>query len=114
MNKSTLAGIVFGIATATAIGAVAHYSVLGDDDTNQTPRDCHPVVVEKPADAADEKRVAGTVIGAIVGGAVGNDVGSSGLTTAAGAAAGAYAGNQAQKRFQDNRTESTTGVRCGS
>jgi uncharacterized protein YcfJ len=114
MNKSAITGIVVGIAAATAIGAVAGYSALTDDETDANAENCSNVVVEKAAEPADDKRIAGTVIGAVVGGAVGNDVGDSDLTTAAGAAAGAYAANQAQKKYQENRTETTTEVRCGS
>jgi len=115
MNKSAIVGIVIGIAAATAIGAVAGYSALTDDESDATAAEnCYNVEVEKAAEPADDKRIAGTVIGAVVGGAVGNDVGDSDLTTAAGAAAGAYAANQAQKKYQENRTETTTEVRCGS
>jgi uncharacterized protein YcfJ len=120
MNKSTVIGIVIGAGVATAIGAVASYSVLSDDaevDRTQASvptdtQDCYEVEVPVASTPGDEKRIAGTVIGAVVGGAVGNDVGDSDLTQAAGAAAGAFAGNQAQKKFQENRTETTTEVRC--
>ncbi len=73
---------------------------------------CYEVAVERPADPADEKKIAGTAIGAVVGGAVGHEINDSDLATAAGAAAGAYAGRVAQDRYQENRTETVTEIRC--
>ena len=73
---------------------------------------CYEVAVERPVDPADERKIAGTAIGAVVGGAVGHEINDSDIATAAGAAAGAYAGRAAQDRFQENRTETVTEVRC--
>lgn len=73
---------------------------------------CYEVAVERPVDPADDKKIAGTAIGAVVGGAVGREINDSDFATAAGAAAGAYAGRVAQDRFQENRTETVTEVRC--
>lgn len=73
---------------------------------------CYEVAVERPVDPRDEKKIAGTAIGAVVGGAVGHEINDSDIATAAGAAAGAYAGRVAQDRFQENRTETVTEVRC--
>ena len=120
MNKSTIGGIVIGVAVATAVGAIAGYSIVNEDESvNEdeaaaqiAQQNCYEVGIERAAEPEDEKRIAGTVIGALVGGAVGRDVGDKDITTAAGAAAGAFAGNQAQKKFQENRTETATEVRC--
>lgn len=121
MNKSTLVGMLLGIAVATAAAGFAGYAALDDDgDAAQTAantetaaaRECRETTVERHVEPRDENRVAGTIIGALVGGAVGKDVGDRDITTAAGAAAGAYAGNQVQKKIQENHTVETTEVRC--
>lgn len=119
MNRSNIVGIVIGLAAATAIGAIASYSVINDEEqaeptaaTSTAARNCYEVQVERPAEPGDDKKIAGTAIGALIGGAVGRDVGDSDLTTAAGAAAGAYAGRRAQDHYQENNTETATEVRC--
>jgi len=124
MNKTRIVGAGLAFAAAAAVAGIAGYAVVSEEQealdrpavAGQTPavaeQNCYEAEIERPAEPADEKRIAGTAIGAVIGGAVGNDVGDSDLTTAAGAAAGAFAGNQAQKRFQENRTETATGIRC--
>lgn len=114
MNKSTLIGIAIGATAVTAVGALAGYSIVQEDEAEGrvAQQNCYEVELEQAAEPKDEKRFAGTVIGALVGGAVGEDIGDDDVTTAAGAAAGAYAGNQAQKKFQENRTDTTTEVSC--
>jgi uncharacterized protein YcfJ len=76
-------------------------------------QNCYEIQVERAVPPGDEKKIAGTAIGAVVGGAVGKEIGDDNdLATAAGAAAGAYAGRVAQDRYQENRTETVTEVRC--
>jgi len=115
MNKSILIGTVLGIGVAVTGGVIAGYTLLDDADTVSNAADrevCYEQAVTQPAEAKDEKRIAGTVIGALVGGAVGRDVGDRDITTAAGAAAGALAGNQIQKKVQENRTVTSVETRC--
>jgi uncharacterized protein YcfJ len=112
MNKAMLTGLVLGAAVATAGGVLAGYKLLDGDEPEriaavQTPP-CTEQTVTHQAEPKDKNRIAGSVIGGLVGGAVGKDVGDSDITTAAGAAAGAIAGNQVQKKFQENRTYTTT------
>jgi uncharacterized protein YcfJ len=76
-------------------------------------QNCYEVQVERALEPGDEKKIAGTAIGAVVGGAIGKELGDDNdLATAAGAAAGAYGGRVAQDRYQENRTETVTEVRC--
>ena len=126
MNKSILALVVaLGLAACgdedPAAGAGA--SLDGAPDTRPSSeaaqvaqssagQNCYEVQVERPVDPRDDRKIAGTAIGAVVGGAIGNEVNDSDFSTAAGAAAGAYAGRVAQDRFQENRTEVVTEVRC--
>ena len=126
MNKSILALFVaLGLAACgdedPAAGAGA--SLDGAPDTRPSSeaqvaqasaaeQNCYEVQVERPVDPRDDRKIAGTAIGAVVGGAIGNEINDSDFSTAAGAAAGAYAGRVAQDRFQENRTEVVTEVRC--
>ena len=130
MDKSTINGIVIGVVIATAGGAIASYTMLGDKapayaqvvnveeltETINTPREvCEDVPVTRKAPVKDEHKIAGTAIGAVVGGLLGNQIGSgSGKTvaTVAGAAAGGYAGNKVQGNMQDKDTYTTTERRC--
>jgi uncharacterized protein YcfJ len=115
MNKSTLIGLVAGIGLAAAVGGIAGYAVLDDDDQpaeTAAVRNCQESSLQAAEEPRDEKLIAGTAIGAIVGGAVGKDVGDSDLTTAAGAAAGAYVGRKAQEEFQENRAENAAATDC--
>jgi len=74
---------------------------------------CWEEEVEVPAEAADDKAIAGTATGAVVGGALAKKIGDDNkLVTAAGAAAGAFFGRKAQREFQENRTTTTTVTRC--
>jgi uncharacterized protein YcfJ len=124
-NKSILALVVaLGLAACgdedPAAGAGA--SLDGAPDTRPSSetqvaqasagQNCYEVQVERPVDPRDDRKIAGTAIGAVVGGAIGNEINDSDFSTAAGAAAGAYAGRVAQDRFQENRTEVVTEVRC--
>jgi uncharacterized protein YcfJ len=130
MDKSTINGIVIGVVIATAGGAIASYTMLGDKapdyaevvnveeltETINTPREvCEDVAVTKKAPVKDEHKITGTAIGAVVGGLLGNQIGGgSGKTvaTVAGAAAGGYAGNKVQGNMQDSDTYTTTERRC--
>jgi len=130
MDKSTINGIVIGVVIATAGGAIASYTMLGDKapdyaqvvnveeltETINTPREvCEDVPVTRKAPVKDEHKIAGTAIGAVVGGLLGNQIGGgSGKTvaTVAGAAAGGYAGNKVQGNMQDKDTYTTTERRC--
>lgn len=74
---------------------------------------CWDEEVEVPAEARDDKAIAGTAAGALIGGALADRLGDDDdLVTAAGAAAGAYLGRRAQREFQENRTTTTTVRRC--
>ena len=132
MDKSTINGIVIGVVIATAGGAIASYTMMGDKapayaevvnveeltETINTPREvCEDVAVTKKAPVKDEHKIAGTAIGAVVGGLLGNQIGGgSGKTvaTVAGAAAGGYAGNKVQGNMQDKDTYTTTERRCNT
>ena len=130
MDKSTINGIVIGVVIATAGGAIASYTMLGDKapdyaqvvnveeltETINTPREvCEDVPVTRKAPVKDEHKIAGTAIGAVVGGLLGNQIGGgSGKTvaTVAGAVGGGYAGNKVQGNMQDKDTYTTTERRC--
>ncbi|MGB7934665.1 MAG: glycine zipper 2TM domain-containing protein [Gammaproteobacteria bacterium] len=130
MDKSILTGVVIGVVTATAGGAIASYNmlsknepayaeVLGVDEikeTVQTPREvCENVPVTRQKPVQDEHRVIGTVSGALVGGLLGNQIGKGTgkkIATVAGAAAGGYAGNKVQQSMQTNDTYTTTERNC--
>jgi uncharacterized protein YcfJ len=112
MNKSAIIGTVFGITVATAAAGIAGYALVDSDEADVPATACYEQEVEVAKEPADDKRIAGTAVGAVVGGAVARDVGDRDLTTAVGAAVGALAGNQAQKKFQENRTETSVEVRC--
>jgi uncharacterized protein YcfJ len=129
MNKSLVAGLIVGVAVATAGAAVANFALLDrnpkyaeviDVDpvwkSIKTPREeCSEQVVTRTQPVKDQHRITGTVIGAVVGGVVGSHVGSGDgrkVATAAGAAAGGYAGNKVQQRVQNGNTYSTTETQC--
>jgi uncharacterized protein YcfJ len=111
MNKSMWVGTVLGLGIAATGGVIAGYQYMSDEP-GVVVQNCYEEEVTTSPDPRDERRIAGTVIGALVGGAVGKDVGDRDITTAAGAAAGALAGNQVQKKFQENRTETSVATRC--
>ncbi len=122
MNKSMLSGIVVGVVVATAGGAIASYTLLGDKnpghadviavervtETVSQPREvCEQVAVIRQKPVRDKHRVTGTVAGAVIGGALGNQIGGGSgkqIATAAGAVAGGYAGNKTQEHLQTNNT----------
>lgn len=132
MDSSTMKGVVVGAVIATAGGAIASYTMLGDKgaeyarvisveeikETVNTPREeCEDVVVTKKAEPKDKHKIAGTAGGAVVGGLLGNMVGGGSgkkLATVAGAAAGGYAGNKVQGNMQDKDTYTTTERRCNT
>ena len=110
MNKSTLIGVVAGIAIATA-GGVAAYSYFGEPSATVAAADqqeCWDEQIATVAEPNDQHRIAGTAVGAVVGGAVGEDIGDRGITTAVGAAAGALIGRKVQEKIQDNNAEQRT------
>lgn len=77
--------------------------------------ECWEEEVEVPAEARDEKAIAGTAAGALIGGALADRLGDDDdLVTAAGAAAGAFIGRKAQRQFQENRTTTEIVTRCGT
>ncbi|MFA5495893.1 MAG: glycine zipper 2TM domain-containing protein [Porticoccaceae bacterium] len=130
MNKSMLAGVVVGVAIATAGGVIAGYNFLGDSapthaevvdvrevkETISTPREvCQPVQVTRQKPVQDQHQILGTVAGAVIGGALGNQVGGGSgkkAATVAGVVGGGYAGNKVQERIQTNSTYQTTETRC--
>ena len=130
MDKSILTGVVIGVVTATAGGAIAGYNVLSKNEpayaevlgvdeikeTVQIPREvCENVPVTRQKPVQDEHRVIGTVSGALVGGLLGNQIGKGNgkkIATVAGAAAGGYAGNKVQQGMQTNDTYTTTERNC--
>lgn len=75
--------------------------------------ECWDEEVEVPAEARDDKAIAGTAAGAVIGGALADRLGDDDdLVTAAGAAAGAFLGRKAQREYQENRTTTETVRRC--
>lgn len=132
MDSSMMKGLLVGAVVATAGGAIASYTMLGDKgkapeyamvtnveeikQTVNTPREvCQDVAVTRKAPVKDEHKVAGTAVGAVVGGLLGNQIGGGRgktLATVAGAAAGGYAGNKVQGNIQDKDTYTTTERRC--
>ena len=72
-------------------------------------------ITTEPAQAKDEKKVAGTAVGAIAGGLLGNTIGGGtgkALATIAGVAAGGYAGNKVQGNAQAGKTVTKTDQKC--
>jgi len=130
MNKSMLVGTVIGAVVATAVGSIAGYRMLADNDYAEvvavtplverveTPREeCHDEVVTRQKPVKDQYRVTGTVVGAIAGGVIGNELGGGGDNTGAkiaGAAAGGLAGNKVQQSMQENATYTTTERVCNT
>lgn len=130
MNKSMLVGTVLGAVGVTAGGAVATYSLVGNNgpeyaevlavqpinETVKTPREvCNDVAVTRQKPVKDQHQIAGTVIGAVAGGLLGNQVGGGSgkkIATVAGAVGGGYAGNKVQEHMQANDTYTTTETRC--
>ncbi|WP_271412182.1 glycine zipper 2TM domain-containing protein [Pseudomonas sp. Q1-7] len=130
MNKSMLVGTVLGAVGVTAGGAVATYSLVGNNgpeyaevlavqpinETVKTPREvCNDVAVTRQKPVKDQHQIAGTVIGAVAGGLLGNQVGGGTgkkIATVAGAVGGGYAGNKVQEHMQANDTYTTTETRC--
>lgn len=121
MNKSMIMGIVFGGATATAVGTVAGYNhlnqapsfaqVINVTDVTEnytTPREeCADKQVTKIRPVKDEQHVAGTAIGALVGGLIGKNIGGGSgkkIATVAGAIAGGYTGKKTQETMQQRDT----------
>jgi uncharacterized protein YcfJ len=128
MNKLMFALVgAFALAACTDPGSVSGFGdpasragqpldsgdALSGSVTRAPDPNCYEVQVSQPVEPRDDKKIAGTAIGAAVGGAIGKEVGDDDdLTTAAGAAAGAFAGHVAQDRYQDQRTETVTELRC--
>jgi uncharacterized protein YcfJ len=134
MDSSMMKGLVVGAVVATAGGAIASYTMLGDNqkgpeyamvtnvaeikETVKTPREvCEDVAVTRQAPVQDEHKIAGTAIGAVVGGLLGNQIGGGSgkkVATVAGAAAGGYTGNRVQGNMQARDTYTTTERRCNT
>jgi uncharacterized protein YcfJ len=134
MDSSMMKGLVVGAVVATAGGAIASYTMLGDKqkgpeyamvtnvaeikETVKTPREvCEDVAVTRQAPVQDEHKIAGTAIGAVVGGLLGNQIGGGSgkkVATVAGAAAGGYTGNKVQGNMQARDTYTTTERRCNT
>lgn len=134
MDSSMMKGLVVGAVVATAGGAIASYTMLGDKqkgpeyamvtnvaeikETVKTPREvCEDVAVTRQAPVQDEHKIAGTAIGAVVGGLLGNQIGGGSgkkVATVAGAAAGGYTGNRVQGNMQARDTYTTTERRCNT
>ncbi|MGK4472862.1 glycine zipper 2TM domain-containing protein [Aeromonas molluscorum] len=129
MNKSLLAGLGIGIASAVTLSAVASGSLFESKpqfaevlaskpvtETIKTPRqECRNVTVTHRKPVQDQHKILGTVVGGALGGVLGHQFGGgSGKTvaTVAGAAAGGYAGNQVQGNMQNSDTYTTTEQRC--
>ncbi|MFM4823423.1 glycine zipper 2TM domain-containing protein [Aeromonas bivalvium] len=129
MNKSLLAGLGIGIASAVTLSAVASGSlfeskpqfaeVLASTPVTETikiPRqECRNVTVTHRKPVQDQHKILGTVVGAALGGVVGHQFGGGSgkkVATAAGAMAGGYAGNQVQGNMQAGDTYTTTEQRC--
>jgi len=134
MDSSMMKGLVVGAVVATAGGAIASYTMLGDQqkgpeyamvtnvaeikETVKTPREvCEDVAVTRQAPVQDEHKIAGTAVGAVVGGLLGNQIGGGSgkkIATVAGAAAGGYTGNKVQGNMQARDTYTTTERRCNT
>jgi len=102
-------------APATASPAPAAPAIRTAPVAQEQPRmveECWDEEVEVPAEARDDKAIAGTAAGAVIGGALADRLGDDDLVTAAGAAAGAFLGRKAQREFQENRTTTETVRRC--
>ncbi|MEI4993139.1 glycine zipper 2TM domain-containing protein [Aeromonas caviae] len=129
MNKSMLAGVGIGVASALALSAVASGSLFSSEpqfaevlaskpvtETIKTPRqECRNVILTHRKPVQDEHKILGTVVGAALGGVVGHQFGGGSgkkVATAAGAVAGGYAGNQVQGNMQAGDTYTTTEQRC--
>ena len=129
MNKSMLAGVGIGVASALALSAAASGSLFSSKpqfaevlaskpvtETIKTPRqECRNVTVTHRKPVQDENKILGTVVGAALGGVLGNQFGGGSgkkVATAAGAVAGGYAGNQVQGNMQAGDTYTTTQQRC--
>ncbi|MGM3176170.1 glycine zipper 2TM domain-containing protein [Dickeya lacustris] len=129
MNKSMLAGVGIGMASALGVAAVASLDVFASKpqfaqvltatpikETIKTPRqECHNVAVVRRQPVQDENRLAGSLLGAVAGGVLGHQIGGGrgrDVATVAGALAGGYAGNQVQGNMQEGDTYHTTQQRC--
>ena len=129
MNKSLLAGLGIGIASAVTLSAVASGSLFESKpqfaevlastpvtETIKTPRqECRNVTITHRKPVQDQHKILGTVVGAALGGVVGHQFGGGSgkkVATAAGAVAGGYAGNQVQGNMQAGDTYTTTEQRC--
>lgn len=129
MNKSMLAGIGIGVASALGVAAVASMNVFDSGpkyaqvlsatpikDTVRNPRqECRNVTLTHRRAVQDENRIAGSVLGAVAGGVLGHQFGGGrgrDVATVAGALAGGYGGNQVQGALQDRDTYTTTEQRC--
>jgi len=102
-------------ATTATRAAPAAPAVRTAPVAQEQPRmveECWDEQVEVPAEARDDKAIAGTAAGAVIGGALADRLGDDDLVTAAGAAAGAFLGRKAQREFQENRTTTETVRRC--
>jgi len=102
-------------APATASPAPAAPAIRTAPVAQEQPRmveECWDEEVEVPAEARDDKAIAGTAAGAVIGGALADRLGDDDLVTAAGAAAGAFLGRKAQREYQENRTTTETVRRC--
>lgn len=89
MNKSMLAGIGIGVATALGVAAVASLNVFERGpqyaqvvsatpikETVKTPRqECRNVTVTHRRPVQDENRITGSVLGAVAGGVIGHQFG---------------------------------------
>ena len=89
MNKSMLAGVGIGVASALALSAVASGSLFSSEpqfaevlaskpvtETIKTPRqECRNVTLTHRKPVQDEHKILGTVVGAALGGVVGHQFG---------------------------------------
>ncbi len=101
------------IADVASEAPAANIAVASTEPEPVFVEECWDEEVEVPAEARDDKAIAGTAAGALIGGALADRLGDDDdLVTAAGAAAGAYLGRRAQREYQENRTTTTTVRRC--
>jgi uncharacterized protein YcfJ len=113
MEETAEAVDTMAIADATPEAPAQNVVVVNNEPEPVFVEECWDEVVEVPAEARDDKAIAGTAAGALIGGALADRLGDDDdLVTAAGAAAGAFLGRRAQREYQENRTTTTTVRRC--
>ncbi len=121
MNRQLVIGGIIGAVAVTAIGGVASYKMLDNEQyaevvsvepvmtTVKVPREqCRDEAVNVKKPVKDTHQVTGTVAGAVIGGVLGSKVGGGSgkdIATVGGAVAGGYAGNKIQEKIQDGNTE---------